>query len=418
MQTALEVERALPARSLDFWFDYTCPYAYLGFTQLRAVGERMGVVPRLQPMLLGGVFRANDTPQKLFATLSPAKAAHNAADLQRWASRFAVPLRMPAAHPLRSVEALRATLLTGCDERVVRGFFDAYWVANDDIGAERTIGAVLRGAGYAPEAILPRLSDAAVKEELRARTDRAIELGVFGAPSWVVDDEHLYWGQDRIAFVVGERAPSEAIAAPRSGRQLEIYWDFSSPFAYLGVTQAKALAARTGADLVSRPMLLGGLFRALGQADVPLATWSPAKQSYTMKDLERWAVYWGVPFRYPSRFPTSSLRALRVHAALPESAKERFRDETFRAYWAEDRDIADPQVLASLVEGCGENGAEILARSESDAVKAEVRAATDRAAAQGVFGAPTWVVDGRELFWGQDRVELVEDALRSQPQSP
>lgn len=416
MPSALEPARH--ARSLDFWFDYTCPYAYLGFTQLPAVGAKLGLEPRVQPMLLGGVFRANDTPQKLFATLSPAKAAHNAADLDRWARRFGVPLRMPSAHPFRSVDALRATLVVGCDPRVIRGFYDAYWDRNEDIASESVIAAVLREAGHDPDVVLPKLSEQAVKDELRARTDRAIALGIFGAPTWVVDEEHLYWGQDRIDFVVGAPAHARSTPARSSGRLLEVYWDFSSPFAYLGVAQAEALAARTGAALVSRPMLLGGLFKALGQADVPLATWSPAKQAYTMKDLERWAVHWGVPFRYPSRFPTSSLRALRVHAAMPADAQAAFRDATFRAYWAEDRDITDVAVLGALVDAAGGDAADVLARSESPDIKATVRAHTERALEQGVFGAPTWVVDGQELYWGQDRIDLVEDALLGGPISP
>ena len=122
--------RTLPARSLDFWFDYTCPYAYLGSTQAPALAARMGVDLTYRPLLLGGVFRANDTPQKLFATLSPAKAAHNLADLQRWAERFGVALTMPPNHPMRSVEALRATLATGIDPRVIAAFYRAYWVDN------------------------------------------------------------------------------------------------------------------------------------------------------------------------------------------------------------------------------------------------------------------------------------------------
>src|SRR4051794_26302413 len=92
---AFENGRTLPARSLDFWFDYTCPYAYLGSTQARALAARMGVSLTYRPLLLGGVFRANETPQKLFATLAPAKAAHNMEDMQRWARRFGVSLTMP-----------------------------------------------------------------------------------------------------------------------------------------------------------------------------------------------------------------------------------------------------------------------------------------------------------------------------------
>ena len=189
---------------------------------------------------------------------------------------------------------------------------------------------------------------------------------------------------------------------------LEIYWDFSSPFAYLGSTQAEKLAERTGATLTWRPMLLGGLFRSIGQADVPLSTWSQQKQRYYFDDMHRWAAYWAVPFKFPTRFPMMTLKAMRTYLALPEDRRDAFRQKTFRAYWAEDRDIADEDVLRELVGGDGD---EVLARTQDPAVKKELVDATQRAVDAGVFGAPTWIVDGKELFWGQDRIPLVERAL-------
>jgi len=189
---------------------------------------------------------------------------------------------------------------------------------------------------------------------------------------------------------------------------LEIYWDFSSPFAYLGSTQAEALAKKHGATLVWKPMLLGGVFRAIGQADVPMATWSDAKRMYTLKDMTRWAEHWGVPFNFPSSFPTNSLKAMRVYLALPEDRQGAFRERTFRGYWAEDKNIADDAVLKALV---GDDGEAVLARTQDPGVKKALIDATEAAVKAGVFGAPTWVVDGKELFWGQDRLPLVERAL-------
>ncbi|HEY3820546.1 MAG TPA: 2-hydroxychromene-2-carboxylate isomerase [Polyangiaceae bacterium] len=191
---------------------------------------------------------------------------------------------------------------------------------------------------------------------------------------------------------------------------LEIYWDFSSPFAYLGSTQAAKLAERTGATLVWRPMLLGGLFKSIGQSDVPLFTWSEAKKRYYFEDMHRWAAYWSVPFKFPTRFPMGSLKAMRTYLALSEARRTAFREATFRAYWAEDRDIADEAVLRELV---GAEADDVLARTQDPAVKKELVDATQAAVAAGVFGAPTWVVDGKELFWGQDRIPLVERALKA-----
>src|SRR4051812_30192083 len=105
------------AKSVEFFFDYTCPFAYLGSTQVQALARRMGVECTYRPILLGGVFKAIGTAQNLFATLSPAKNAHNVADMQRWAKKLGVPLTMPPNHPMRSVDALRATLATGIDPK-------------------------------------------------------------------------------------------------------------------------------------------------------------------------------------------------------------------------------------------------------------------------------------------------------------
>jgi 2-hydroxychromene-2-carboxylate isomerase len=186
---------------LHFWFDYSCPYAYLAATQVAALAARTGAELVYEPMLLGGIFRAVGTDQRLFATLSPPKARHNALDMDRWAALFGVPLRMPAAHPMRTVEALRATLLTGIDPRVIEGFYRAYWVEGRPPSDEATMRDVLGSAGHDASAVLARLDDA--KDDLRARTDRAIAHGIFGAPAFVVDGE-MYWGQDRLDFV--ERA--------------------------------------------------------------------------------------------------------------------------------------------------------------------------------------------------------------------
>ncbi len=191
-------------------------------------------------------------------------------------------------------------------------------------------------------------------------------------------------------------------------RTLDLYWDFSSPFAYLGATQAEGLAARTGATLTWRPMLLGAVFKAIGQEQAPILTWSEAKRSYYFKDIARWADLYGVPFQFPTRFPMLTLKALRTYLALPDDRRRAFRERTFRAYWAEDRDIADDAVLAELA---GEDAGALAARIQAPEIKKALALATQEAIERGVFGAPTWIVDGRDLFWGQDRIALVERAL-------
>lgn len=413
----IEPSRRLPARSLDFWFDYTCPFAYLASTRVRELGADMGVTPSYHPMLLGGVFQAQGTPQNLASTLSPSKASHNFADMKRWAARFGVPLSMPASHPMRSVEALRATLATGIDPAVVDGFYEAYWVDNRDIANVDVIGDVVERAGHDRATAFAKMASSEIKDELRRRTDEAVALGIFGAPTFIVDGEHLYWGQDRMDFVRGQRAEhdTEGVPTPRvvelepGKRTIEVYWDFSSPFAYLGQSQIERLAALASARVVWRPLLLGGLFRAVGSPSVPIATFSEAKRRHVMLDLGRWAAHWGVPFRFPAKFPIRSVRALRVWLALPEEHRDAFRAATFRAYWEEGRDIEDDAVLVECI-GDVALANRAFALADTDSVKEQLRAATEAAAARGVFGVPTFVV-GDELYWGQDRLELALEAL-------
>lgn len=396
---------------LEFWFDYTCPYAYLASVAVSGLAARTGRTLRWRPMLLGGVFRALDVPQRLFATVGPAKAAHTARDLERQAALLGVGLGFPAEHPQRSVEALRVTLATGCDPRVIAGFFARYWVDRAPISTPEGVTAVLEGAGYGP-AEVARYREAAeapeAREALRAATDEAIAHGIFGAPAFRHDDASIYWGADRMILLEPRPDPTPHPSPRTMPHTLEVFFDFSSPYAYLGQTQAEALAARTGATLVWRPILLGGLFKAIGQAMVPMQTWSAAKQQHTLVDMGRWAAHWQVPFRFPDNFPFNSVKALRVWLALPEARRDAFRQAAYNAAWADNRDLTSDAVLADLI---GDDAEAILARTQDADIKQQLIDSTQDAVARGVFGAPTWIVDKTELFWGQDRLPLVERAL-------
>jgi 2-hydroxychromene-2-carboxylate isomerase len=192
---------------------------------------------------------------------------------------------------------------------------------------------------------------------------------------------------------------------------LECFFDFSSPFAYLGSTQMEALAERTGAQLRWRPMLLGAVFRAIGTEMVPLSTFSPAKQQYVSLELHRWAEHWGVPFKFASRFPMNTVKALRIVCQLRPDQQAAFIHKTFASFWADDLDISDDEVLSGILAGLG-LPAELVAGTRDQEVKDLLIASTGEAVERGVFGAPTLFVNGEFMFWGQDRLDFVEKALR------
>ena len=189
---------------------------------------------------------------------------------------------------------------------------------------------------------------------------------------------------------------------------VRFYYDFSSPFAYLGATQIERVAGEHG--VYWRPILVGALFQRIGTPMVPLETFPAAKRAYIGRDLAHWADHWGVPFRWPSRFPMRTVLALRLALAAAEqgSAAEVSR-ALFRAYWVDDRDLNDPEVVRSVAADCGLLSA--FERAQSDpAIKQALFDSTDEAVQAGVVGVPSFVVRGH-VFWGQDRLDLVARAL-------
>ena len=414
---------------LELWFDFSCPYAYLASRRAR----HLGVEVDWRPMLLGGVFRGIGAGDGPMATISPQKLAHNVHDMHRWADIFGEPFRLPPSHPMSTVLALRTLLaLPRASWPVaIEAVFAAYWQRGENIARPDVIAQALRGAGIADDTIAAaasRTEDPAIKDELRQRTDEAIALGIFGAPAWVLrrgGETHLIWGQDRMPWVEamlagwslagpppgGPRplAPSDR-AAP--GKTLDVYFDVASPFAYLGLTQLPALAAMGVAPRLV-PILLGALFRDIEQANVPLFAMPPAKQRYVGLDLARWSSWWGVPLDFPRKFPQRTIAAQRLCIlAADESWRSGVRMATAlaRAMWAEQRDLEDLDTLHSIVVSSGMPH-DWIARTQEASIKARLADNTAAARDAGVFGVPSFVVDGEHLFWGQDRLDLVARAL-------
>jgi 2-hydroxychromene-2-carboxylate isomerase len=416
IRRASSASRLVPVKRVDFYYDYSCPYAYLGSTQIEAIAARAGAEIAWRPMLLGGVFRAIGAPDT--PNLGPAKARLNLLDMHRWADHFGGPLHMPEGHPNRTVLALRATLAAGEADipRATKALFRAYWALGRDVSRPEVVRAALDEAGLDGAALVARAEDQAIKDALRARTDEAVARGVFGAPAFVVGDD-LYWGQDRLVFVenaLGGHASHllpDAPSGPPAAAEVSFFFDVSSPFAYLASTQIEAVAARNGARVRFRPFLLGGLFKAIGTPDVPLFTMPAPKRAHAAADMNRWAAHYGVPLNFPSRFPMNTVKALRMILALPEEQRPPLVHALYRAFWVDDRDLADDAELAAIAAGAGLDGAALVAATKTDAAKERLKDATNEAVRLGLFGAPTFQV-GDVLIWGQDRLLFVEKALR------
>jgi 2-hydroxychromene-2-carboxylate isomerase len=393
---------------LEFWFDFSCPFAYIAATRAHDLAKRTGAQLDLRPMLLGGVFKARGTPQNLAGTLSPAKARHNLDDMRRQAQRAGVPLRMPKNHPIRTVEALRCVLAAGVSLPLIRRIYQAYWDENADISRPEVLARAIAEVGLDAEAVLARAQSPEIKEELRRRTEEAVERGIFGVPTYVIEDE-LFWGQDREDMVEAALGGQPQRPALSPTAPVEFYFDYSSPFAYLAIARAEA---ELGPGLLWRPILLGGLFRSIGTADVPLFVQSPEKRRHTMQDLDRQAARAGLPFRFPEQFPVRTVLPLRV--TLAAGSPPALVRALALALWGEGRDISDPATVAAIADEVGLDGAALVQQAETPALKAALVERTAAAEAAGVFGVPTFVVHtperGPQLYWGADRLTLAAAA--------
>ena len=191
-------------------------------------------------------------------------------------------------------------------------------------------------------------------------------------------------------------------------KTVEFLFDFGSPASYLAYKRLPALAERTGARIDYAPMLLGAVFKATGNAS-PASI--PAKGRWTGADFRRWAQRYDTEFNFNPHFPINTLHLMRGATALIEDTRfMAYCDMVFDAMWREPRNLGDPAELAPVLRRAGLEADEFSALIEREDVKGRLKAATEAAVARGVFGAPSFFV-GDEMFFGQDRMDFVEEAL-------
>lgn len=192
----------------------------------------------------------------------------------------------------------------------------------------------------------------------------------------------------------------------------EFFFDVGSPASYLASTQMPALCAKAGANLIYKPMLLGGVFQATGNASPAMVA---AKGRYMTVDLGRFAKRYGVDFKMNPHFPINTLQLMRgvIGMQLRQPARfEAFLTAVFTALWVKGANLNDPAVTATTLVEAGFDPTEVFALVNDADIKAALKANTEEAVARGVFGAPTVFV-GDAMFFGQDRLDFVREALAS-----
>ncbi len=194
---------------------------------------------------------------------------------------------------------------------------------------------------------------------------------------------------------------------------IDTYYSLLSPWTYLGGPRLDRIAAEAGATVTFKPVDLGEVFPISG--GLPLGKRAPQRRAYRMMELERWRDHLGMPLTLePKHFLATAERpaALLVVAARESGAGAGpLSNAILRAVWAEQRDIGDGDTLRAICVETGLDGEALLARAGDDDIAAAYAADTKEAIERGVFGAPTYIYDG-ELFWGQDRLEFLERAVK------
>ena len=191
---------------------------------------------------------------------------------------------------------------------------------------------------------------------------------------------------------------------------IEFYFDVGSPYSYIGFHRIQHIAEQYQAEIIWKPMLLGGVFKATGNSS-PMAV--PAKARYSMRDLKRWSDLWQIPVQMNPYFPINTLQLMRLITAVQLFQPEVFLNVLtgiFNAMFGQPRNLNDLNELIQLMQELGLEVAQVKSWLEDEKVKSELKVITEEAIARGVFGAPSWFVDD-ELYWGVDHLHFVEHAL-------
>ena len=191
-------------------------------------------------------------------------------------------------------------------------------------------------------------------------------------------------------------------------KNIDFYFDFGSPTAYLAFTQLQLIEKRSGANLVFHPILLGGIFKATGNSP-PAAI--PAKGKYMMRDLQRYAEKYQVPYERNPFFPVNTLSLMRGAVSYQNNGDfERYVNVIFHNMWVEPKNLNDEDVLKKMLIENNFEYNDFLNRISDQKTKDQLISNTEKVVQKGAFGAPTIFI-GEEMFFGQDRMDFIEEYI-------
>ena len=194
---------------------------------------------------------------------------------------------------------------------------------------------------------------------------------------------------------------------------VEFFFDYSSPWTYLAFDRIEEFCEKNGAELIWKPFLVGGVFNKVNPSvyqrrENPV----PPKDNYYRKDMNDWARYQGITLIKPSVFPVNSVKALRgAFVAIEEGKISEYSRGCFGAYWTDDKDISQEDVLQPIAEAAGMDGEAFMAKITEERIKRKLFETTDEILAREGFGSPTFFIDESDMYFGNDRLELMQAAI-------
>lgn len=194
---------------------------------------------------------------------------------------------------------------------------------------------------------------------------------------------------------------------------IEVFFDCSSPWTYMAFHNIQPIAKEFGTEISWRPILVGGVFNAINRGVYEVrANPVPQKGRYLTKDIHDWARSTGLPIIFPPTvFPVNSVKAMRGCVWLGKEMVP-FARAVFESYWHEDKDISQDAVLTEICQRVGIDQATFFAATSQQAIKDQLRANADELMARGGFGSPTIFVDKWDMYFGNDRMQLIREALQ------
>ena len=194
---------------------------------------------------------------------------------------------------------------------------------------------------------------------------------------------------------------------------VEFFFDYSSPWTYLAFDRIEAFCEKNNAELIWKPFLVGGVFNKVNPSvyqrrENPV----PPKDNYYRKDMNDWARYQEITLIKPSVFPLNSVKALRgAFVAIEEGKISDYSRECFKAYWTDDKDISKEEILQSIAEAAGIDGEAFMAKIAEEPIKRKLFETTDEIIAREGFGSPTFFINKTDMYFGNDRLELMQAAI-------